>query len=330
MVWTLAGVLAMGCGGSSSGAQLTHRPRDAFDAYGQIATAAAESPCSPVTAAGPIPTAPQKRAESDFGTDVVFYLAHPEDETLFTPGTMAALVRANRRVFDAVMTHGEGGRLLDRAPDGSVTERTGVPPAKVAEVRDREFANVMKTLGIEYEYMFPASVQADFAAKDVEGHDRAVHACAEVYERWDEILPGGLSGLLNKLVASIRTKKPRVIVTHDHRDDDDWLDHGHHKALGALVEMAARAAANPRAPGGPPHVVEEVVAIAPKQVNAEIQLPVGTDMRKRLMLAHASQFETQKYAEVAERKTERFVVRWRAKGVEAPGGSVLGLLVKPR
>jgi LmbE family N-acetylglucosaminyl deacetylase len=165
----------------------------------------------------------------------------------------------------------------------------------------------------------------------VAGLDRAIHSCAETLERWDQLLPEGLAGVLKKLVASIRMRRPRIIVTHDHRDDDDWLDHGHHKALGALVEMAARAAANPRVPGVPPHVVEEFVTIAPKQITADVTLPVGNEMRKKLVAANKSQFEPAKFSEVAQRETERYIVRWRAKGADKPAdGSLLATFAKKK
>src|SRR4030095_2984057 len=126
----------------------------------------------------------------------------------------------------------------------------------------------------------------------------------------------------------IRTRKPRVIVTHDARDDEDFLDHGHHKAFGALVEIAARAAADPKLTGLPPFVVEELDTIAPKQVNADVNLNLGTDVRKKLMVEHASQFDVQKLTEVGTRGTERFVIRWRAKGAPPPPkGSLLAAWV---
>jgi LmbE family N-acetylglucosaminyl deacetylase len=315
-------VLAAACGGPPK-AQLSHAPKDV---YGKIVAAEAEQPCAPVPQAGPIPTAPGTRADTDFENDVVFYLAHPEDETLFTAGTMDMLVQAKRRVFEVVLSHGEGGRLIEKDATGRIAEKTGVPPAEVAQVRDRELARAMKALGIEYEHLYPPEASADFAAEDTSGRERAVHACAETLERWDVLLPDGLAGLLRKLVASIRTRKPRVIITHDYRDDEDWLDHGHHKALGAMVELAARAAADFKIPGGPPHVVEEFVTIAPKQAQADITLQTGTDMRKRLMAANKSQFELQKFTEIAQRATERYVVRWRAKG--APPGPTLMMLTK--
>ncbi|HEY8080405.1 MAG TPA: PIG-L family deacetylase, partial [Labilithrix sp.] len=319
-------VLLSACGGDPAPtAKLAHKPNDAFDVYGQMASAAAEAPCSSPPAAGPIPNAP-KRADADFGVDVLFVYAHPEDETLFSPGTMATLVKKKKRLFEEVMTHGEGGRLLEKDASGGVSERTGVPPLEVAKVRDKEFQRVMHVLGIPYEHMYPASAGGDFVAKDVEGHERAVHACGETLEKWDQTLPGGVAGLLRKLVVAIRNQRPRVIVTHDARDDEDWLDHGHHKALGMLVEMAARAAADPRAPGGEPWVVEEVVTVAPKQVETKLAFDVGIDMRKKLMFENASQFEPQKYAEVAQRSVERFVVRWDAKGVSGP---VFGAMMAP-
>ncbi|HVH43916.1 MAG TPA: PIG-L family deacetylase [Labilithrix sp.] len=328
IVGMLVAALAAGACGGQQKVRLTHRPNDIF---GRMAAAAAEAPCAPSPVAGPVPTAPGKRPDNAFGYDVVFYFAHPEDETLFTPGTMDEFVAAKGRIFEVVLSHGEGGRLLERDATGNLREVIGAPPAKVAEVRDRELAQAMKALGIEYEHLYPATAHADFAAGDVKGPDRAVHSCGETLERWDALLPDGIAGLLKKLVASIRTRRPRLIVTHDHRDDDDWLDHGHHKAFGALVEMAARAAADPRVPGDPPHVIDEFVTIAPKQVPADVTLQTGAEMRKKLMAANASQFEAQKYAEISERAVERYVVRWRAVGLPPPrAGSLMASFANSR
>src|SRR4051812_22407417 len=110
----VAALAAGACGGQRRG-RLTHRPNDIF---GQRAATAAEAPCAPSPIAGPVPTAPGKRPDNAFGHDVVFYLAHPEDETLFTPGTMAELVAAKGRIFEVVLSHGEGGRLLERDATG--------------------------------------------------------------------------------------------------------------------------------------------------------------------------------------------------------------------
>jgi len=314
-------VLAIGCGGDqSSKATLKQHPRDVFD---EIATKAAETPCGAAT--NGLPPVPAAVPSETFDYDAVFYFAHPEDETLFTPGTIDALVKAKKKVYVAYLSHGEGGRLLEKDADGQLREKTGVPPEKVAEVRDREIARVMRILGVEYTRLYPPTAGADFVAKDVEGLARATHACGETYEKWHEVLPDGLGGLVKKLIEDIRTRKPRVIVTHDARDDEDFLDHGHHKAFGALVEIAARAAADPKIPGAPPHVVEELDTIARKQVNADITLNLGNTVRKRLITEHASQFDVQKFTEVGPRTQERYTVKWRAKNAAAPaGGSFLG------
>lgn len=309
--------------GCSSTAKLAHPPRDVF---GRLAASAAEDPCGSI-GSPPLPTATGEIVVGRTGDDVVFYLAHPEDETLFTPGTMEALVRAKRKVFYELLSHGEGGRLIARDASGALTERLE-PPEKVAAVRDQELERAMALVGIPYAHLYPASANADFPGDVVKGRGRAVHACAETLERWDHVLPDGIAGTLKLLVANIRARKPRVIVTHDPRDDDDWLDHGHHKAFGILVDLAARAAADWHVPGGAPHVVEELVTIAPLQVRADIALDVGGEMRKRLMAANASQFEAQKFFEIGQRSTERFVVRWRAAGAPvSPAGSTLASLV---
>lgn len=301
-----------GDGGSGSKANLAYRPKDV---YGELAARAAEAPCGDPAGLPPVPAA---SGEAEPGADVVFYFAHPEDETLFAPGTLDTLARAKKSVTVVYLSHGEGGRLLERAADGQLVEKTGMSPAQVAEVRDHEVARVMKTLGVEFDRLYPASVGADFAEQDVAGLGRATHACKATYERWHEILPDGLGGLMKTLVLDIQKRRPRVIVTHDARDDEDFLDHGHHKALGALVEIAARAAADPKIGGGEPWVVEELDTVAPKQANADMTFELGSGVRKKLMIEHASQFDLQKLSEVGQRTSERFVVRWRAKGAAAP------------
>lgn len=322
--WALL-FFAAACGGDQTKANLSYRPRDAF---GEVAAKAAEKPCGAATAGlPPVPRAPA----GEFAADVVFYFAHPEDETLFTPGTIDALVKAKKRVFAVYLSHGEGGRLLERTQDGQVKEKAGVPPLQVAKVRDREIARVAKLLGIEYTHLYPATATADFITKDVEGLARAIHSCTETYERWHELLPDGLGGLMKLLVEDIRARKPRIIVTHDARDDEDFLDHGHHKALGALVEVAARAAADFKlSGGGPPHAIEELVTIAPKQESADVTLILGNDVRKKLIAEHASQFDAQKFADVGMRTTERYVVKWRSQGAPpVTGGSRLASYVHP-
>lgn len=325
----LCGVAVTGCGGEPARANLKYRPKDAF---GEIAAKAAESPCKATTGAPPVPSMSRRaRGSNDYGPDVLFYFAHPEDETLFTPGTIDALARAKKNVVAAYLSHGEGGRLLERSPDGQLREKTDVTASDVAKVRDREVARVIKTLGVQHHHLYPATTNADFSARDVSGLARAIHSCSETYERWHELLPDGLGGLVKVLVDDIRARRPRIIVTHDARDDDDFLDHGHHKAFGALVDLAARAAADPRFPGAPLHVVEELDTIAPKQVQSDLTLPLGNEMRKRLMAEHASQFDLQKLEEVGSRTVERYVVQWRAQGAPpAPAGSLLATLVQKR
>jgi LmbE family N-acetylglucosaminyl deacetylase len=68
---------------------------------------------------------------------VVFFHAHPDDEAIFTGGTMALLAAAGRRVVLVVATAGEEG--TSSAPDG--------PALPLAERRRGETARAAEALG---------------------------------------------------------------------------------------------------------------------------------------------------------------------------------------
>jgi LmbE family N-acetylglucosaminyl deacetylase len=67
---------------------------------------------------------------------VVFFHAHPDDETTTTAGTMAALADAGHRVVLVVATGGELGEVADGflAPGESLAERRGREVAAAADV----------------------------------------------------------------------------------------------------------------------------------------------------------------------------------------------------
>jgi LmbE family N-acetylglucosaminyl deacetylase len=307
------------CGGHPSSVPTTGDPFD------RVAAAATDAPCEARPEAGPVPAAPtEPPAVVDTTTkpyDVVAYMAHPHDEALFAGGTLSQLGRAGRHVVVVFMSHGEGGRLLQVTPNGQFVERDDLPPAKIAETRDREVARAAKTMQVETSFLYPVEAHADFGK---------VTACSDAIERWSKTLPGGIADVLRRLVTDIRARRPRVIITHDPRDDSHWMEHGHNKGFGALVEMAARMAADPRVTvaGKEPHVVQEVLAIAPQGVNPDVSLTVGSELRMKAIGEYPSQFRHDKAAELASRKVEDYVVRWRAKGaVVPPVGSIIGDLI---
>jgi LmbE family N-acetylglucosaminyl deacetylase len=245
--------------------------------------------------------------------EVVVYTAHPDDEAMYAGGTMDRLVRAGRRVAFVTMSHGEGGRLLERDGDGRVVERRDYPRAHVLEVRDREIADAARRIAVPFAHLYPGAAEVDFAWTT---------SCPETLAAWQRALPGGLEGMLRRVVADLRARRPRVVITLDPRDDPQASQHGHHKAVGVVVEAAARLAADPRVrEGGAPLVIEELLTMAPHELPAGETVTVAVDVgaRLRMLASYPSQFSPEQLAvdPIAQRAEERFVLRWRAAAAPA-------------
>jgi LmbE family N-acetylglucosaminyl deacetylase len=298
-------------------------PVNPNDPFSRVAGAELDAPCTAIPEAGTIPAiAPGKAGKADANAtdEVVAYLAHPYDEGFFIGGTLAVLSQKGHKTAAVLMSHGEGGRLLQVNEKGEFVERYDVPKEKLVGVRGEETANAAKLMGVEVTYLYPPEANVDFG-KTLE--------CEEALETWNDSLTGGVSEMLRKLVIDIRKRRPRVIITHDPRNDSHWMDHGHNKAIGALVEAAARMAADGRYDGGWPHTVEEVVNIAPAGVHTDVSVPVGVPMRRKVLALYPSQFRVDKASEASMRSTEDYVLVWRAKGAPTPaGGTLLGELTK--
>lgn len=68
-------------------------------------------------------------------TSVVFFHAHPDDEAIFTGGTMLKLARAGSRVVLVLATSGELGEVRgDLAEGESIGERRAAETARAAEI----------------------------------------------------------------------------------------------------------------------------------------------------------------------------------------------------
>ena len=245
--------------------------------------------------------------------DVVLYTAHPDDEAMYVGGTMGRLVGAGRRVGFVTLSHGEGGRLLERAADGTSVERRDYPRSHVIEVRDREIADAAGRARVAFAHVYPGDADVDYAWTT---------SCEDTLVHWQATLPDGIVGALRRLVADLRVRRPRVVITLDPHDDPQASHHGHHKAAGVLVEAAARLAADPRVrDGAEPHVIEELLTCAPQglPIDQTVSVPVDVSARLRMLSAYASQFlpETLAVDPVAQRPNEQFVLRWRATGAPA-------------
>lgn len=311
-----AAALALACGHAK------HVPAG-NDPYSRVAATALDAPCQAVPDAGPVPAksaeAPAGDAQAG-GADVVAYFAHPYDEAYFMGGTLSELGAGGYKAVAVLMSHGEGGRILQVDSKGEFFERYDAPKEQIVQMRDHETDDAAHTMRVETVHLYGANDNADFGK---------TLACDETLEKWESTLPGGVAGILRKLVDDIRTRRPRVVVTSDPRDEGGWFEHGHNKAFGALVELAARMAADPRVTGNaPPHVVEELLAVAPSNVKADVTVKVDPAVRRKIMSEYPSQFRPDKVEDTSGRTTETYVVWWHAKGASIPpGGSILGDLV---
>lgn len=299
------------------------KPASPAHAVDPIAAAAAEvvaAGCARPLASPPVPTWREAPRGAD-AFDVVVYTAHPDDEAMYAGGTMDRLVKAGRRVAFVSASHGEGGRVLERDASGAVVTRRDYPRAHVVELRDREIEDAAKAIGVTVAHLEPADANLDYGFTE---------SCADALRHWDAASPGGVAGILRRLVADVRARRPRVVVTLDPRDDPQASHHGHHEALGVLAELAARLAADPRAGEGTPHVVEELLTTAPRGVRGDVTVRVDVAARLAMLAAYRSQFVADELAkdETAQRPEEAFVLRWRAAGAPPVKTSRLAEMVE--
>ncbi len=154
------------------------------------------------------------------GCDVLVVLPHPDDETIYLGGTIAALRLAGQSVHLIVATDGGAGR-------GGGDD--------LAQVRAKELLGACARLGI-------ASV-ATLGWPDTgkyRDRDRTVPLrAADAIEGW-----GGPEALA-RLVAVIREHRPRTVLGLDPNVDPNLSLHGHHLGLGVLLAVAFHLAADP-------------------------------------------------------------------------------------
>ena len=229
---------------------------------------------------------------ADPGT-VVFVHAHPDDEAIFTGGTMVRLAEAGIPVALVVATGGELGEVpVDhplRRPDGS-----GPSPEELGEVRRSEAVQAARLLGIEV-VEFLGYTDSGMAG-DVANDDPASFWSAPLTEAADR-----LAKVLGALDAS-------SVVGYD---PFGVYGHPDHIQVTRVVQHAAVTAGVETVYGTTvdrehlhfveSHVVEEAVladdlglvrsriGVASVEVVATIDVRGALDVKRAAMAAHASQ-----------------------------------------
>ncbi|MBK7862148.1 MAG: PIG-L family deacetylase [Archangiaceae bacterium] len=267
----------------------------------------------------PIPSLPvADLAPSSGPRNVVMYVAHPDDETGYAGGTLKKLADAGHAVTAVSLTHGEGGRIVEER-GGEVVELRApadFPVAKLVRARDAEMSDAAGRMGIEHAHLFDAKLGLDY------GYTRST---AEVLTRWDTLAPGGLDGMLSRMVADLRARKPDLVLALMESNPEE---HGAHKASAILVDLAARLAADPSYGSGAPHVVRELVIIG-SAASHDLRVDVDKDAWRHTMGAYRTQFlepmisETDHFIRGDDTSHEQYTVRWSAHGAVNPAGESL-------
>jgi LmbE family N-acetylglucosaminyl deacetylase len=240
------------------------------------------------------------------GRSVVFFHAHPDDEAIFTGGTMALLAAAGWRVVLVVATAGEQGET-------SASVGPGVP---LAVRRMGETAQAAEYLGaqrVEFLGYHDSGVDSAVLATDAGGRPAGAFADAALEEA------------ATRLAGILAEEQARALVSYDARGIYGHVDHVqvHRVGLAAAAEAAvptvyestvdreylhfvethlvveATVATQPeRAPGGwgvsPRGPVGLGLAAAPLglstvEVDCTVDVRPVLPVKRRAMAAHASQ-----------------------------------------
>jgi LmbE family N-acetylglucosaminyl deacetylase len=177
-----------------------------------------------------------------FKADILFFHAHPDDESLDFAGLMTLAARRGLKTVVVLFTDGETG--IDQYPD---RPETGGYPARVltgsdlARVRVEEADRAMEVLGARMYVRLglpnhPYNTSADELRRD------------RILESW-----GGEERLITRVEDLIRGFQPEIVVSSDF--NEKAYEHFEHKAAGYVVRAALErlfggASGPPRPRGG--------------------------------------------------------------------------------
>ncbi|BAZ11209.1 hypothetical protein NIES4071_30350 [Calothrix sp. NIES-4071] len=208
--------------------------------------------------------------------DVLVIMPHPDDESIYAGGTIAALTQAGNSVRLVVATDGGAGR--------------GGTELKIK--RAEELQRAAKILGIE-------SVQSlglvDFG-KYRDGARTQPITAADTLSIW------GLDNTLALIVKQIRSARPRILLTLHPEVDPNYSLHGHHLGLGTAALVAFHLAADPGfMPELAPWAVEEHHVMIPSHHSVKVigndvmRIEIDTSCKLGAIEAHQSQhYSTQR------------------------------------
>lgn len=156
---------------------------------------------------------------------ILTVLAHPDDETFGTGGTLALYVREGYDVYSLCATRGEAG---------TVDEEHLKDFKDTAEMRTDELMRAAKILGLK------GVCFLGYRDSGMPGTEENRHPDAQINHSVDEVA--------GRVVKFIRRLKPDVVITHDPIGGYKHPDHIHlHKATKLAFEKADDASFHPEA-----------------------------------------------------------------------------------
>lgn len=222
----------------------------------------------------PLPKITALVSQNSFACDVLAIMPHPDDESIYAGGTIAALTQAGNTVRLVVATDGGAGR------GGS----------ELTVKRKEELQCAAKILGIE-------SVESLGLVDFGKYHDGAR---TQPVTASDTLSIWGLDNTLALIVKQIRLVRPRILLTLHPEVDPNYSLHGHHLGLGTAVLVAFHLAADPGfvvpdAPELAPVAVEGHYVMIPSHHGVEVidgdvmRVEIDVVRKLRAVEAHQSQ-----------------------------------------
>lgn len=163
---------------------------------------------------------------------VLFVHAHPDDETITTGGTIAALAAEGAQVTVLSATRGEGGEVIPTDLKDLEGNRTGL-----ARVRESEIAEAMAALGVR-EHLFLGGTTRTFEDSGMEwGPDG--HAVAASTMPDNALCAAELSTVADHIAAVIDAVRPHAVITYAANGGYGHPDHVRvHEATVAALDRA--------------------------------------------------------------------------------------------